>query len=161
MRQGRNTLKILSTYCSNTCQFVFQFNPNFNKCLFLNNSIMKPLIFFFSLVSCWGAILGLYSVSMGLAKKFCLTFSISSVQFSRSVVSDSLRPHGLQHTRPPYPSPTPRVYSNSCPLSQWCHPTISSSVVPISSRLQSFPASGNFKWVSSSHQVAKVLAFQL
>ena len=53
-------------------------------------------------------------------------------------------PHGLQHTRPPCPSSTPRVYSNSCPLSQWCHPTISSSVVPISSRLQSFPASGSF-----------------
>ena len=68
----------------------------------------------------------------------------SSVQFSHSVVSDSLRPHGLQHTRPPCPSPTPRVYSNSCPLSQWCHPTTSSSVVPFSSHLQSFQASGSF-----------------
>ena len=67
-----------------------------------------------------------------------------SVQFSRSVASDSLWPHGLQHTRPPCPSPTPRIYSNSCPLSQWCHPTISSSVVPFSSCLQSFPASGSF-----------------
>ena len=56
----------------------------------------------------------------------------------------TLRPHGLQHARPPCPSPTPRVYSNSCPLSQWCHPTILSSVVPFSSRLQSFPASGSF-----------------
>ena len=64
-------------------------------------------------------------------------------QFS-SVVSDSLRPPGLQHARPPCPSPTPRVYSNSCPLSQWCHPTISSSVVPFSSCLHSFPASGSF-----------------
>ena len=63
------------------------------------------------------------------------------VQFSHSVVSNSLRPHGLQHARPPCPSPTPGVYSNSCPLSQWCHPTISSSVVPFSSCLQSFPAS--------------------
>ena len=69
----------------------------------------------------------------------------SSVQFSCSVVSDSLQPHGLQHTRPPCPSPTPGVYSNSCPLSQWCHPTISSSVVPFSSCLQSFPASGSFQ----------------
>ena len=60
-------------------------------------------------------------------------------------MSDSLRPHGLQHARPPCPSPTPRVYSNSCPLSWWCHPTISSSVVPFSSRLQSFPASGPFQ----------------
>jgi len=71
-------------------------------------------------------------------------FSIRSVQFSHSVVSDSLRPHGLQHTRPPCPSLTPRVYSNSCPLSPWCHPTISSSVIPFSFRLQSFPASGSF-----------------
>ena len=71
-------------------------------------------------------------------------FAVSSVQFSRSVMSDSLRPHGLQHARPPCPSPTPRVYSNSCPLSWWCHPTISSSVVPFSSCPQSFPASGSF-----------------
>ena len=65
-------------------------------------------------------------------------------KWSCSVVSDSLWPHGLQHTRPPCPSPTPRVYSNSCPLSRWCHPTISSSVVPFSSHFQSFPASGSF-----------------
>ena len=69
----------------------------------------------------------------------------SSVQFSRSVVSDSLWPHGLQHTRPPYPSPTPGVYSNSCPLSWWCHPIISSSVISFFSCLQSFPASGAFQ----------------
>ena len=69
----------------------------------------------------------------------------SSVQFSHSVMSDSLWPHGLQHARPPCPSPTPRDYSNSCPLSRWCHPTISSSVVPFSSCLQSFPASGSFQ----------------
>ena len=69
----------------------------------------------------------------------------SSVHFSCSVVSDSLWPHGLQHARPPCPSPTPGVYSNSCPLSWWCHPTISSSVVPFSSRLQSLPASRSFQ----------------
>ena len=63
--------------------------------------------------------------------------------FSCLVVSDSLWPHGLQHARPPCPSP-PGIYSNSCPLSQWCHPTISSSVVPFSSCLQSLPASGSF-----------------
>ena len=68
----------------------------------------------------------------------------ASVQFSRSVMSYSLQPHGLQQARPPCPSPTPRVYSNSCPLSRWCHPTISSSVVPFSSSPQSFPASGAF-----------------
>ena len=62
-----------------------------------------------------------------------------------SVVSDSLLPHEPQHARPPCPSPTPGVYSNSCPLSWWCHPTISSSVVPFSSHLQSFPASGSFQ----------------
>ena len=60
-------------------------------------------------------------------------------------MSDSLWPHGLQHARPPCPSPTPRVYSNSCPLSQWCHPTISSFVIPFSSCLQSLPASGSFQ----------------
>ena len=68
-----------------------------------------------------------------------------SVQFSHSVISDSLRPHEPQHTRPPCPSPTPGVYSNSCPLTQWCPPTISSSVVPFSSCPQSFPASGSFQ----------------
>ena len=73
------------------------------------------------------------------------TWNVRLRQFSHSVVSDSLRPHGLQHARPPCPSPTPRVYSNSCPLSQWCHPTISSSVVPFSSCLQSFPALGSFQ----------------
>ena len=71
--------------------------------------------------------------------------AMNSVQFSRSVVSDSLWPHGPQHARPPCPSPTPGVYSNSCPSRQWCHPTISSSVVPFSSCLQSFPASGSFQ----------------
>ena len=69
---------------------------------------------------------------------------ISSVQSSCSVVSDCLQPHGLQHSRPPCPSPAPRVYSNLCPLSQWFHPTISSSVIPFS-LLQSFPASGSFQ----------------
>ena len=69
---------------------------------------------------------------------------ISSVQFSHSVVSDSLWPHELQHTRPPCPSPTPRIYPNSCPSSQWCHPAISSSVVPFSSCPQSLPASESF-----------------
>ena len=68
----------------------------------------------------------------------------SSVQFSHSVMSDFLQPYGLQHARPPYPSPTPGVYPNSCTLSWRCHPTISSSVTPFSSCLQSFPASGSF-----------------
>ena len=71
--------------------------------------------------------------------------SFSSVQFSRSVMSDSLRPYEPQHDRPPCAPPTPGAYPNSCPLSQWCHPTISSSVVPFSSCLQSFLASGSFQ----------------
>ena len=72
-----------------------------------------------------------------------------SVQFSPSVVSDSLRLHGLQHARLPCPSPTSRAYANSCPSSRWCHPTISSSVIPFSSCLQSFPVSGSFpmNWI--------------
>ena len=82
-------------------------------------------------------------------------------QFSLSVVSDSLWPHESQHARPPCPSPTPGVHSNSCPSSQWCHPAVSSSVVPFSSCPQSLPASGSFQQVSSLHQVAKVLEFQL
>ena len=68
-----------------------------------------------------------------------------SVQFSCSVVPDSLRPHGLQHARPPCPSPTPGVHPNSCPSSWWCPPTISSSVVPFYSCPQSLPASGSFQ----------------
>ena len=70
---------------------------------------------------------------------------ISSVQFSRSVMSDSLQPHELQRARPPCPTPTPGNYPNSCPLSRWCHPTISSSVIPFSSSPQYFPASGSLQ----------------
>ena len=77
--------------------------------------------------------------------KIKITWSLQSVHFSCLVMSESLQPHELQHTRPPCSSPTPGVYSNSCPLSWWCHPTISSSVVPFSSYPQSFPASGSFQ----------------
>ena len=84
----------------------------------------------------------------GLPLKNCVSFKpsvqFSLVQLSCSVVSDSLRPHEPQHTRPPCLSPTPGVHSNPCPLSWWCHPTISSSVVPFSSCPQSFPAPGSF-----------------
>ena len=76
--------------------------------------------------------------------KFLQKYKVLSVQFSCSVMSDPLRSHEPQHSRPPCPSPTPRFYPNSCPLSRWCHPTISSSVVPFSSCPQSFPASGSF-----------------
>ena len=81
--------------------------------------------------------------SGGLTEKVSAS-NLTQVQFSCSVMSDSLWPHGLQHARLPCPSPTPRACSNSRPSSWWCHPTISSSVVPFSSHLHSFPASGSF-----------------
>ena len=85
---------------------------------------------------------------MGNSHDFSIQYAINSlnisVQFSHSVVFDSLRPHESQHTGPPCTSPTTRVHSNSCPSSRWCHPAISSSVVPFSSCPQSFPASGSF-----------------
>ena len=91
----------------------------------------------------------------------CGIFMFSSVQSSLSVVSDSLWPHESQHARPPCPSQTPRVYSDSCPSSRWCHPAISSSVIPFFSCPQSLPASGFFQRVNSSHEVARILEFQL
>ena len=92
-------------------------------------------------------------------------FVFSSVQFSRSVVSDSLRPHESQHSRPTSPSPTPGVHSDSCSLSQWCHPAISSSVVPFSSCPQSLPASESFPmnqlfaWGGQSTGVSALASF--
>ena len=92
-------------------------------------------------------------------------FQFSSVQFSRSVMSDSLQPHELQHARPPCPSPTPGVHSSSHPLSWWCHPAISSSVVPFSCCLQSLPASGSFPmsqlfaWGGQSTGVSALASF--
>ena len=80
-----------------------------------------------------------------LSKMFSDCTIFSSVQFSHSVMSNSLWPHEPQHARPPCPSPTPGVHPNPCPLSRWCHPTISSSVIPFSSCPQSFPASGSFQ----------------
>ena len=90
---------------------------------------------------------------------------ISSVQFSRSVMSNTWRPHELQHARPPCPSPTPVVHSDSCPWSPWCHPSISSSVVPFSSCPQSLPASESFPmsqlfaWGSQSTGVSALASF--
>ena len=90
----------------------------------------------------------------------CIVF-VRSVQFSCSVMSDSLGPHGLQNARLPRPSPTAGACSNSCPSSWWCHPIISSSVVPCSSCLQSSQHQVLFQWVSFSHQVAKILEVKL
>ena len=91
----------------------------------------------------------------------CRTHQAHLLLFSCWVVSDSLWPHGLQHARLPCPPLSPGAYSNSCPLSQWCHPTISCSVTPFSSRLQSFPASGSFpmsQFLASSGQSIGVSA---
>ena len=98
-------------------------------------------------------------------KNILCTFFFPSVKFSRSVVSDSLQPHESQHTRPPCPSPTPRVHSDSQPSSQWCHPAISSSVVPFSSSPQSLPASESFPvsqlftWGGQSTRVSALASF--
>ena len=95
--------------------------------------------------------------------QFIITFS--SVQFSYSVGSDSLRPHDLQHTRPPCPLPSPGVHSDSCPSSRWCHPAISSSVVPFSSCPQSLPASESFpmsqlfSWSGQSTGISALASF--
>ena len=90
-----------------------------------------------------------------------LAMCTASVQLSRSVVSDSLRPYESQHARPPCPSPAPRVYSNSCPSSWWCHPAISSSVVPFSSCPQCLPASGSFPTSQLFTWGGQILEFQL
>ena len=122
---------------------------------FLSTSLLHfPFIFKF----CWFHLLN-------ILRPFSSFHLLSSVQFSHSVVSDSLRPHELQHARPPYPSPTPGVHSNSHPSSQWCHPAISSSVVPFSSCPQSLPASESFpmsqlfEWGSQSIGVSVLASF--
>ena len=96
----------------------------------------------------WGFKFIRYAILQQYPLRYChlgdQLWSIKPKVPRRSVMSDSLQPHELQHARPPCPSPTPGVYSNLCPLSQWCHPTISSSVLPFSSCLQSFPASQSF-----------------
>ena len=99
--------------------------------------------------------------AMQLYNKLFQILSISSVQFSHSVLSDSWWPHESQHARPPCPSPTLRVHSDSHPLSQWCHPAISSWVVPFSSCPIPSQNQSLFQWVNPSHEVAKVLEFQL
>ena len=100
------------------------------------------------------------ALHFGLHLKSCSLRFLLVSQFSHSVVSNSLRPHE-SHARPPCSSQTLGVYSNSCPSSLWCHPAISSSVVPFSSCPQSLPTAGSFQSVNSSHEVAKALEFQL
>ena len=122
-------------------------------------------------IYCWASTICLWYALLRkviLLRKIQLnqkSFSFSSVPFSRSVVSESLRPHELQHARPPCPSPTPGVHSDSCPSSQWCHPAISSSVIPFSSCSQSLPASESFPmsqlfmWGDQSTGVSALASF--
>ena len=119
----------------------------FRGCGFRSSQSLLPLTFEYSIVFLLiNNVVVKWSTDFNrLAEDFWKgVLSFSSVQFSCSVMSDSLWPHGLQHTRLPCPSPTPGASSNSCPLSRWGHPTISSSIVPFSSCLQSFQASGPF-----------------
>ena len=101
------------------------------------------------------------SVKESFLEEFGCNYLQDQFNSVHSLMSNSLQPYGLQHARLPYPLSTPGVYSNSCPSSQWCHSTISSSVVPFSSCLHFSQQQGLFQWVSSSHQVAKILEFQL
>ena len=123
--------------------FHVQLRKSMYHSFFIHSSVYGHLVCFFVLANVNSA-----TVNLG-------------VQFSCSVVSDSLQPHRLQHARPPCPSPTPEVYPNSCPLSWWCHPAISSSVVPFSSCLQSVPASGSFQMSKLFALGGQVLEFQL
>ena len=117
------------------------------------NTVMSLSVFGYS--PWWSKVI--YKASKWLITHFSVQFS----QFSHSVMSNSLRPHGLQLTRLPCPSPTPRACLNSCSSSRWCHPTISSSVVPFSSTFNLSQHQDLFQRVSSLDQVSKVLEFQL
>ena len=141
-----------------------------NSCLFLPlTDCSKTKCFYtvsFSAGSCGHLQTNLYLLFLLFYRlyfpfPFTISELFSSVQFRRSVMSDSLQPHGLQHARLSCSSPAPRTCSNSCPSSQWYHPTISSSVVPFSSCLQSFPALGSFPMSQSFTSGAKVLELQL
>ena len=113
----------------------------------------------------WSTVKGFGIISKAEVNVFlvfsCFLNDWCNSQVSPSVVYDSLQPHGQQHHRAPCQSPTPRACSNSHPMTQWCHPAISFSVLPFSFCLQSLPASGSFQGVSTLHQVTKLLEFQL
>ena len=115
----------------------------------------NPWVFVFNISRCWFLIIFFFS-GYNL-----IVLVLHSVQSSFSVVSDSFWPHGQQQARPLCPSPTPRACSNSCPSSQWCHPTISSSVIPSLPAFNLSQHQGLFQWVNSLHLVAKVLELQL
>ena len=115
--------------------------------LVLSECFKKKILIFFLIVFSYHIMILFFSHAMyivSLELTYLMTGTLYVTQFSCSVASDSLWSHGLQHASLPCPSPAPRACSNSSPLSQWCHPTISSSIIPFSSPLQSFPASGSF-----------------
>ena len=128
--------------------------------VYLLSVMPSEFLDFFHFIICIGTVPLLIQRSGSFQTYIRWLLNFNSVQFSHSVVSNSLQPHRLQHARLPCSSPTPRACSDSCPSSWWCHPTISSSVVPFSSCLQSSPASESFL-MSRFFTVAKVLALQL
>ena len=123
----------------------------------LKGKNLQARLLYLDLIQTWWRNKKLFRQTKVKSPQYQQTSFTRNVQLSRSVMSDSLWSHGLQHTRPPCLSPTPRVYSNSCPLSQWCHPTISSSVIPFSSHLHSFPALRSFQmslfFTSGGHSI--------
>ena len=132
-------------HCLNTLQFIYLFNKSRT---FDSSLELLWIVLLCALCICVSGIYSCFfasSMPWNIVARVQLDTSFSSVQFSCSVVSDSLQPHGLQYAGPPCSSPTPGIYSSSHPLSQWWHPTIWSSVVPFSLCLQSFPASGSFQ----------------
>ena len=131
------------------------YNSVYSCHLFLISSASVRSISFLSFIQL------IFAWNIPLVSPIFLNRSLNSVQVSHSVMSNSLWPHGLQHIRLPCPSPTPGVYSNSYPSSRWCHPTILSSVVPFPPAFNLSQYQGLFQWVSSLHQVAKVLEFQV
>ena len=142
--------------------------PGFSVHEILQAIILEWLAFLFSRGSSWprvsyftGRFFTIRGTREALDKSSYVLNTSVSVQFSRSVMFDSLWPHESQHARPPCPSPTPGVYPNSRPLSRWCHPAISSSVVPFSSCPQSLPASGSFAMSQLFAWGGQVLEFQL
>ena len=146
-----------SKYCSHVCLPTIH-HPT-NSVLFL--CLATLLKTYYSFVKCYISPCSNHIFELPVAKCSLVFNQFSSVQFSCSVVSDSLRPHESQHARPPGPSSTPRVHSDSSPSSPWCHPVISSSVIPSPPAPNPSQHQSLFQWVNSLHEVAKVLEFQL
>ena len=134
-KQQLDIISHLLEWLSSRSQKITHINKDMEK---------REVLCIFIVINWWSYYVKKYGVSLKQLTTELPSVQFSSVQFSRSVMSDSLRPHESQHTRPPCPSPSPEVHSDSRPLSQWCHPAISSSVFPFSSCPQSLPASESF-----------------